>query len=218
MSIFRLVRPPDVVSILNAIFGFGAILMACRGSYFTSVAFVILAAAADGFDGLLARRMGESILGVSLDSLADFLSFGIAPATLVWTSFGNWTVGGVYMSCGMLRLARFNVTSRDDKLFEGLPITAAGMIVATSVLLHESMMTLSLMLLLSGLMISSIPYPKIGSTKYLLPILIIALLSLAVTALLYKNGIRSSPFLISSLLLIALAGYLISPLVILCRR
>jgi archaetidylserine synthase len=220
MNIFRIIRLPDIASLLNAIFGFSAILFASQGSYFVSVAMVFLAAAADGADGFLARRIGTSPLGIHIDSLADLISFGLAPVILAWLFFENlniggwtlglWILGGVYLCCGILRLARFNVAPKDDQLFEGLPIPAAGMMVAVSVLFDEIYLTAFLIFILSALMVSNLPYSKVRSIKFLLPILLVAV----VAALLCRNDIQSSVTLIFAVLLI----YLVSPVVILCQQ
>ncbi len=125
---------------------------------------MILSAVFDGIDGFLARKAKASDLGFSLDSLADLVSFGVAPASIAVTAFGfsgyALTVSLIYLTCGTLRLARFNVSDRDDEHFEGFPITASGIAIVASMLLDRPGLTLALMLILSILMVSSIPYPK----------------------------------------------------------
>jgi archaetidylserine synthase len=170
MNVFREMRPPDLFTLLNAMLGFAAVVAASLGEVRISVILILSAAVADGLDGFLARRMGAGPLGSNLDSLADLVSFGVAPAALVLTGFGMpwpaWTLGGVYLACGMLRLARFNISSKNDLFFEGLPIPAAGIILAASVLLDAREMTIALILLLSALMVSSFSYPKIRDLKF----------------------------------------------------
>ncbi len=171
MNIFSLLKPPDLLSILNALLGFAAVLAASREEAQISVILILLAAAADGLDGLLARSMGSGPLGANLDSLADLVSFGVAPAALAMTVFDvpwhAWAVGGIFLSCGTLRLARFNISPKNDLFFEGLPIPAAGIIASTSVLLNKPVLTLIIMLLLSVFMVSSISYPKVRDPKLL---------------------------------------------------
>ncbi|HNT72953.1 MAG TPA: CDP-alcohol phosphatidyltransferase family protein, partial [Methanothrix sp.] len=87
-GIFRLIRVPDFASILNAALGFGSILASAEGRYALSMALILLAMAADGLDGFLARRLGDGPLGTPIDSLADVISFGAAPAFLAVAAFG----------------------------------------------------------------------------------------------------------------------------------
>lgn len=109
-----------------------------NGSYSYSVLFIFIAAFLDRFDGMVARKFNqESELGKQLDSMSDILSFGVAPAILIYqlvlSDFGF--VGMVftvfYISAGAFRLARFNI-SESTGYFTGLPITAAGTVVTLS--------------------------------------------------------------------------------------
>ena len=179
MNVFRVMRLPDVFTLLNVVFGFLAILAAGRawGGSFPqyAVVFILLAAMADGVDGFLARKVGGSPLGANLDSLADLISFGTAPVFLAISAFHLpphiWPVGIFFLICGTLRLARFNVVSgNSDRFFEGLPIPAAGIALSASVLLGRPTLTIVLMLFLALLMVSSIPYPKIKDLR-IMPIL-----------------------------------------------
>ncbi len=173
MNVFRVMRLPDLFTLLNVILGFLAILAAggAWGGISTNfaVVFILLAAAADGLDGFVARKTGSSPIGANLDSLADLISFGTAPAYLAIMAFHLgplvWPAGIFYLICGTLRLARFNVTGKGDNFFEGLPIPAAGIFLSASVLLGRPTLTIVLMLLLAGLMVSSISYPKIRDIR-----------------------------------------------------
>ena len=142
-NVFRVIRLPDLFTLLNVVFGFLALLAAGRawGGNFPqyAVVFILLAAMADGLDGFLARKVGGSPLGANLDSLADLISFGTAPVFLAISAFHLpphiWPVGIFFLLCGTLRLARFNVVSgKSDQFFEGLPIPAAGIALSASVL------------------------------------------------------------------------------------
>ena len=161
-SISKLVRIPDLVSLLNSFLGFSAVLFAFQGRVTASVTLIFLAAVVDGVDGFLARKMGPGPLGINLDSLADAVSFGVAPAVLAWSIFGSpfWILGGVYLICGILRLARFNVAPKGEKHFNGFPIPAAAMIISISFLLSIPVLSAILMIILSAFMISDVPYPK----------------------------------------------------------
>jgi len=213
-GIFSLVRMADFATLLNAFLGFSSILMAFQGEFLAAAALIFLAAAVDGLDGFLARKTDSGPLGLNLDSLADTISFGAAPAVLAWAQFGwhFWALGGVYLACGILRLARFNVGPKKEATFEGMPIPAAGMIVAVSVLLDEPFLAASLMAASSILMISSTPYPKCRD-KRLAPIVLAA----AVVAL--ATCMQSDFHLLASIALLVLVVYLTYPLVMaLCQQ
>jgi len=173
MNVFRVMRLPDLFTLLNVVFGFLALLAAGGAwggnSSNYAVIFILLAAAADGLDGFVARKTGSSPIGANLDSLADLISFGTAPVYLAIMAFHLgplvWPAGIFYLICGTLRLARFNVAGKGDQFFEGLPIPAAGIFLSASVLLGRPNLTIVLMLLLAGLMVSSISYPKIRDIR-----------------------------------------------------
>jgi archaetidylserine synthase len=211
MNVFREMRPPDLFTLLNALLGFAAVVAASLGEVRISVILILSAAVADGLDGFLARRMDASLLGSNLDSLADLVSFGVAPAALVLIDFGlpwpAWALGGIYLACGMLRLARFNISSKNDLFFEGLPIPAAGIILAASVLLDGRELTTALILLLSALMVSSFSYPKIRDPKFAS---ILAVIFLAAAFMIWKedfSGVAAIVFYVAAAL------YLFSPVV-----
>ena len=217
MNVFRVIRLPDLFTLLNVVFGFLAILAAGRAwggnipQY--AVVFILLAAMADGLDGFLARKVGGSPLGANLDSLADLISFGTAPVFLAISTFHLpphiWPVGIFFLICGTLRLARFNVVSgKSDSFFEGLPIPAAGIALSASVLLGRPTLTIILMLFLALLMVSSISYPRIRDLRVML---ILGGIFLVVGLLLF----RQHDILYATLVMIALITlYLTSPVVI----
>ena len=217
MNVFRVIRLPDLFTLLNVVFGFLAILAAGRAwggnipQY--AVVFILLAAMADGLDGFLARKVGGSPLGANLDSLADLISFGTAPVFLAISTFHLpphiWPVGIFFLLCGTLRLARFNVVSgKSDSFFEGLPIPAAGIALSASVLLGRPTLTIVLMLFLALLMVSSISYPKIRDLRVMI---ILGGIFLVVGLFLF----RQDDILHATLVVIALITlYLTSPVVI----
>ena len=219
MNVFRVIRPPDIFTLLNLVFGFFAILFASRAggsSLQYALVFILLAAMADGLDGLVARKMGGSPLGANLDSLADLVSFGLAPPFLAISAFhlppSLWPIAMLFLLCGALRLARFNVVSeKGDQHFEGLPIPAAGLALSASVLLGRPLLTVLLMLFLALLMTSSIPYPKIRDLR--LMALFSGVYILVAAILLWHHDVGS--ILYAVLLLAALILlYMISPVVI----
>ena len=217
MNVFRVIRLPDLFTLLNVVFGFLAILAAggAWGGIYPqyAVVFILLAAMADGLDGFLARKVGGSPLGANLDSLADLISFGTAPVFLAISAFHLpphiWPVGIFFLLCGTLRLARFNVVSgKSDSFFEGLPIPAAGIALSASVLLGRPTLTIVLMLFLALLMTSSISYPKIRDLRVMI---ILGGIFLVVGLFLF----RQHDILYATLVVIALITlYLTSPVVI----
>lgn len=128
----------NLITICNLSFGGAAIMATLNESYSYSVLFIFIAAFLDRYDGKVARKYNqESELGKQLDSMADIISFGVAPALLMYeyviTDFGfaGMTMTIVYIACGAFRLARFNVTESNG-YFVGLPITAAGTLLTFS--------------------------------------------------------------------------------------
>jgi CDP-diacylglycerol--serine O-phosphatidyltransferase len=215
MNIFWTMRPADYFTLLNAAFGLVAMLAAAHASdaapLHLAVLFILLAAAADGLDGFLARRLGSSPLGSSLDSLADLISFGAAPALIATLAFdlpiSAWLAAIFYLSCAALRLARFNIAKGGDQFFEGLPVPAAGIALSASVLMRSPIFTLILMPFLALLMISSISYPKMRDAR------IIGLLGLALLAAAFIYWLKNDLTLAASLPAAIILIYLISPVV-----
>ena len=134
---------PNLVSILALCSGLTAIRYGIAGNFTLAVLLIGVAAALDGLDGRLARMLkSESAIGAELDSLCDFVNFGVTPALILYmwglrpeTSLG-WIAVLVYAVCCMLRLARFNVGSRapvgeaaEKSSFIGVPSPAGAMLV-----------------------------------------------------------------------------------------
>ncbi|WP_110111417.1 CDP-diacylglycerol--serine O-phosphatidyltransferase [Bacillus sp. CGMCC 1.16541] len=130
----------NALTLLNLSLGGLAILFILRDQLNLSLLLIFLAALADRFDGMVARKLQiESELGKQLDSMCDIISFGIAPALLLYQGilFEYGAPGAIftifYIACGALRLARFNITESNG-YFTGLPITAAGCLLTLSYL------------------------------------------------------------------------------------
>jgi CDP-diacylglycerol---serine O-phosphatidyltransferase len=157
--------------------GFYSIVATVHGQYDTAAWFILIAAVFDALDGRVARMTNTtSRFGVEYDSLADLVAFGVAPGLLMYMwalrPFGKfgWLAAFLYLVCGALRLARFNVqvNTVESKRFLGLPIPAAAGMVAACVLLFyyfggsgEIVRKISILLLiyiLAFLMVSSIRY------------------------------------------------------------
>jgi CDP-diacylglycerol---serine O-phosphatidyltransferase len=169
---------PSLITLMNGLCGFAAIHFAARGmnepeklwfdkpelTFFAAAAWMIFfAMVADAVDGFVARRSGStSNFGGQLDSLADVISFGVAPAFLMLRVvesglqasasplFGNiagrllWLTAALYVCCAILRLARFNVENAPEESahlkFSGLPTPAAAGVIAAWVLLYSDLM------------------------------------------------------------------------------
>jgi len=134
---------PNLVTILGLFCGFYSIIATINGNFTLAASATLVAFIFDGLDGKLARMLNAtSDFGIQLDSLSDLISFGVAPAVLVYkwalAPYGRlgWMAAFLFVACGALRLARFNVQTKklDPRFFVGLPIPAAAGVVATSVL------------------------------------------------------------------------------------
>nr|WP_263325649.1 CDP-diacylglycerol--serine O-phosphatidyltransferase [Neobacillus sp. Marseille-Q6967] len=159
----------NVITLTNLSFGGFAIIFAMNDNLRLSLLLIFIAALADRFDGMAARKFNiESELGKQLDSMSDIISFGVAPALLLYQGilheFGFpgafFTV--FYIGCGAFRLARFNITENNG-FFTGLPITAAGCLVTLSFLAIPylpSHIFLFIMIILSFLMVSPFKLKK----------------------------------------------------------
>jgi CDP-diacylglycerol---serine O-phosphatidyltransferase len=132
---------PHLITTANLAFGFFAIVQSFAGRHDLAALGIVLAALADAIDGRVARMAGASSrFGVEYDSIADIVSFGVAPAMLAFAA-GNlqvlgkagWVMSFMFTVCAALRLARFNVSpGRYKGRFEGMPSPAAALMVATT--------------------------------------------------------------------------------------
>ena len=131
---------PNGFTLFNLFCGIYAIVLAIRGDFASAPTFIVLGGVADALDGRVARATGTgSRFGEELDSLVDAISFGLAPALIMYFAVlpndGNWDwlLVFIFTSCAVMRLARFNVeqAGRTKTHFHGLPSPAAGMTLAT---------------------------------------------------------------------------------------
>jgi CDP-diacylglycerol--serine O-phosphatidyltransferase len=125
---------PNLFTTAGLFAGFYAIVAAIRGDFESAAIAIFVAMVMDGLDGRIARMTNtQSDFGAEYDSLADMVSFGLAPALVIyqWALLGTgkfgWMVAFVYAACGALRLARFNtqIGIVDKRFFQGLPSPAA---------------------------------------------------------------------------------------------
>jgi CDP-diacylglycerol--serine O-phosphatidyltransferase len=134
---------PNLVTTGSLFAGFYSLVSTLNGNYPAAAIWIFLSAVFDGLDGKIARMTGStSKFGVEYDSLADLVAFGVTPALMVYAwalkPFGRvgWLAAFLFVACGALRLARFNVqvNTVESKRFVGLPIPAAASMVASTVL------------------------------------------------------------------------------------
>ena len=170
---------PNALTLINICIGLSSIKFALDAKFELSIIAIIFAAIFDTLDGRVARLLkGTSLVGKELDSLADLISFGVAPAFIMyfWSlnnlgKFG-WLLTMIYVVCVALRLARFNVSSNlepswKDNYFEGVPSPAGGILILMPLIFSLSEINLininydivvpALMILISFLLISKIP-------------------------------------------------------------
>lgn len=176
---------PSAVTLGNLLCGYLAIINVIEGNLTHAAWWIIIAAIFDLLDGKIARLTGSaSLFGVEFDSLADVVSFGIAPAVLFHTYIlvgtGNmgYFLAFVFLAAGAIRLARFNTTASTGKKhhFSGMPIPSAACILSSFILFSENVwsgfatfdVALALILITSAAMVSNIKYivmPKISFSK-----------------------------------------------------
>src|SRR3989339_1541598 len=139
---------PNLFTTANLFCGFYAAIASMKGMYEIAAVAILIAAVLDGLDGRIARiTHTTSKFGGEYDSLCDLVTFGVAPALLVYNwsliAYGKWgwLAAFLFCVCGALRLARFNVQVGviDSRVFNGLPIPGGAAVVATGVLLYYYM-------------------------------------------------------------------------------
>ncbi|MFA4917774.1 MAG: CDP-diacylglycerol--serine O-phosphatidyltransferase [Thermodesulfovibrionales bacterium] len=167
---------PNTLTLCSMLLGFYSILSTLKGNYVYAAWAILFATIFDGLDGWVARLTNSTTkFGIELDSLSDLVSFGVAPAVLMYkwalVPFGRigWAAAFWFMACGALRLARYNVQmgSTESKSFTGMPIPGAATIIASLVLFYHEMsdippgkniLILGLTVLLAFLMVSTLKY------------------------------------------------------------
>jgi len=167
---------PNLITSAGLFGGFYAIIATIQGRYEAAAIAVIISAVFDSMDGRIARlTQTTSHFGTEYDSLSDLIAFGLAPGILAFqwalAPFGRlgWLAAFVYVACGALRLARFNVqkSTQDPNYFRGLPIPAAACFIASLVLFvgdmedafqGKSVIIITTVFTLAFLMVSTLPY------------------------------------------------------------
>lgn len=174
---------PSFFTLMNLFCGFLSILMVAEGNLVLGAWLIVLAGLFDALDGFMARLANAtSDFGVELDSISDVVSFGVAPGFLIYTfAFHDLAIVGILLSalpplCGAIRLARYNVESKfgDTQYFKGLPIPVQAVMLSAFYLtfmnrlnifegLNQGVISvlIPVVILLSFLMVSTIPFDKI---------------------------------------------------------
>ncbi len=166
---------PNTLTLIGMFGGFFAIIMAIEGRFVWAAWAVLASMIFDGLDGFIARLTGSNTrFGIELDSLSDLVAFGLAPAIIIYQSsiapFGRagWLAAFLYVACGALRLARFNIqmVTTERKSFMGVPIPGAATVLMTLIIFCNergidpkgSVFVLVLTFVLSLLMVSTLRF------------------------------------------------------------
>lgn len=166
----QFVTPANLVTSGNLTAGFLALVAAQAQRLFLAAALIVLAGALDSLDGPLARRRAsDGEFGTNLDSLADLVSFGAAPALALYLGSLHVLTGlGLaaclcFLLCGAWRLARFPLIKNPHR-FTGLPIPPTGVLIAVLAVWAPPVVAVVITVVLSVLMVSSLPFPTISAT------------------------------------------------------
>ena len=201
---------PNALTLIGVCLGISSIKFALDGNYGLSVIFLLFAALLDGLDGRIARLIdGTSEFGKELDSLTDFVSFGIAPALILFfwelKNYGKigWAITLIFSVCCVLRLARFNLTKIQKEeewkvnYFEGIPSPAGGILVLMPLIFELSSFNIGfevknltpyLAIIISILLISKIPtfsFKKIAIQRRLTMFLFLGIGIISISLIFY---------------------------------
>lgn len=167
---------PNTLTLCGMFSGFFAIMSAINGNYLYAAWAIVLANIFDGLDGWIARLTGTTTrFGIELDSLSDLVAFGVAPSVMMYKwalmPFGRlgWAAAFLFVACGALRLARFNIQTGTpgSKAFKGMPIPGAATVMSSVVIFYyefwtglpeKNVLFLIVTILLSLLMVSTMRY------------------------------------------------------------
>lgn len=166
---------PNMITSGNLLCGMLSLILTLKGQIYPAAWLIAFAVFFDFMDGKVARMLGvSSAFGAEFDSLGDVVSFGVAPAILVFSSSlsqitGVWgaLIAVFFALCGALRLARFNVVHMPGP-FQGLPIPAAGLFVVSWIMAKIALppyLMATLVIFAGGLMISTVSYSNLKGLK-----------------------------------------------------
>jgi CDP-diacylglycerol---serine O-phosphatidyltransferase len=175
---------PSIITVGNMFCGYACIVYAMRGELDTAAPFIGVAIVLDMFDGRIARMTNTtSAFGLELDSLADIISFGVAPAVLAFawglSELGRvgWAAGFVYLAAAAMRLARFNIQSAshsDKRYFVGMPSPPAAGVTAATVYAWpyplvgypQALAALAVVLVPAALMVSTVRFRSFKTINF----------------------------------------------------
>ncbi|MGM9923473.1 MAG: CDP-diacylglycerol--serine O-phosphatidyltransferase [Bacillus sp. (in: firmicutes)] len=207
---------PNLFTFGNLFCGFLSLYFSTSGDLRNASILIFIAIMLDAVDGRIARILGvANDLGKQLDSLADVVSFGVAPAYIVAnTYFADWGVWGLVLTSlfplfGAYRLARFNLTKTEESLeyFTGIPITMAGGLVAFFILFSNYIHPIVFMIVfyvLGLLMVSTIKIPSLKDVKLPKNGILTSIFMVYMFYLLWKTDFKEVPVLFYISLLIYL--------------
>ena len=195
---------PSMFTMANLFCGYACLVYTLRGDFQTAAPFLGIALILDTLDGRIARLTGvSSAFGLEFDSLADIVSFGVAPAVLTsaWglTAFGRlgWAAGFLYLVAAAIRLARFNIqtVTVDKRYFVGMPSPAAACVLAATVFafptplvtVTEALLAVLVVLVPAGLMITTLKFRSfkeinLGHRRSYVPLLAMGAIIAGITA------------------------------------
>jgi len=189
---FKLLGFPDVISILNGVFGFSAIFlmiidfsMSFQLKFHIAFSLILFGLLADGLDGILARRIGKGQLGIYFEAMSDMTTMGIAPSVFIAitstsqyqnTAFFSlilWLTLLLYICCAFIRLASFHPL-KSKNVYLGLPASAATIFLLSIILLVDSFFIIILVIFFAAiLMILPISFPKPTRSMNIITVIII---------------------------------------------
>ena len=204
----RILSIADIITIINAVLGFLALLMVFSNQLQIAASLILLGLLTDGLDGIVARRMRKSRIGEYLEAIADMVSLSIAPLVLLYIIYYDTVFSQLYLHlllgivlvfsliCSIIRLSSFSLF-KQKQFFLGLPTSASAIfLVSTSFLKPDILYIVPVIIILSLAMISSILFPKPG-----LKINLIAAVLIIVTILLGSMYNNIAPLLLLAALL-----------------
>lgn len=158
---------PNTLTLTNLALGTTAIFFSINGDSLSAAILVLIAVAADFFDGYSARKLdAETAIGAQLDSLSDLVSFGVAPASLLYTFYSQTWIAIpliILVLAGAYRLARYNTAKKDHEGFEGMPITINGVLIPIIFFFQLHIIITAIIVLVSAfLMVSKISFRRVS--------------------------------------------------------
>lgn len=173
-SMIKILALADVITLINAIFGFLAIVMLFSDQLRISFSLILLALLADGLDGIVARKTVKGKMGEYLEAMADMISLSIAPMIFVYTIYNETIMSELYLHililgvfilfliCSIIRLSSFHIL-KDKKCFIGLPASASTIFILILAFLQiDFIYILPFIAVMSFAMVSPIRFPKPG--------------------------------------------------------